>query len=152
MKKLLKNTLRGRCTYFFFRFSTEKIPSHNTVYAVHSLHFALLYFTPLRSAKHRIYWNVKSARSLTSLRSVLSLLGFKTMSRGCSSRCCLHSVRSAHGLQTTAGYTKFPCKESFAMLHFLYCGNFVSSAGHCAKCRPAPFRRMGGVPPQFRSM
>ena len=29
--------------------------SPNTVYAVHSLHFALPYFAPLRSAKHRIY-------------------------------------------------------------------------------------------------
>jgi len=58
MKKLLKNTLRGRCTYFFFRFSPEKIPSHNTVYPVHSLHFALPYFAPLHSAKYRIYWNV----------------------------------------------------------------------------------------------
>ena len=29
--------------------------SPNTVYTVHSLHFALPYFVPLRSAKHRIY-------------------------------------------------------------------------------------------------
>ncbi len=29
--------------------------SPNTVYAVRSLHFALPYFAPLRSAKHRIY-------------------------------------------------------------------------------------------------
>jgi hypothetical protein len=36
MKKLLKNTLRGRCTYFFFRYSPEKIPSHNTVYLARS--------------------------------------------------------------------------------------------------------------------
>jgi len=35
-----------------------RLPSPNTVYAVRSLHFALPYFAPLHSAKHRIYWNV----------------------------------------------------------------------------------------------
>lgn len=33
-------------------------PSRNTIYAVRSLHFALPYFVPLRSAKHQIYINV----------------------------------------------------------------------------------------------
>ena len=42
----------------FFRCHYRKSPSPNTVYAVHSLHFALPYFAPLHSAKHRIYWNV----------------------------------------------------------------------------------------------
>jgi len=31
MKKILKNTLRGRCTWFSFRYHYRKSPSHNTV-------------------------------------------------------------------------------------------------------------------------
>jgi len=38
--------------------------SPNTVYAVHSLHFALPYFAPLRFAKHRIYLNVAQNSAL----------------------------------------------------------------------------------------
>jgi len=48
--------------------SSYLVGTHNTVYVVHSLHFALPYFAPLppslklrrtsRSAKHRICWNV----------------------------------------------------------------------------------------------
>jgi len=41
---------KARCTLAPFG-------SPNTVYAVYSLHFALPYFAPLRSVKHRIYWN-----------------------------------------------------------------------------------------------
>lgn len=54
----MKNTFRGRCTWFFFHFITEKSPSPNSFYEVRSLHFTLPYFTPLHSAKHLIYWNV----------------------------------------------------------------------------------------------
>jgi hypothetical protein len=63
MKKLLKNTLRGRCTYFFFRFSPEKIPSHNTVYLARSCprstHICQKLIDFQRNfGKHQIYWNV----------------------------------------------------------------------------------------------
>jgi len=49
---------------FFQKYAKGTLHSHsaiapfgspNTVYTVHSLHFALPYFAPLRSAKHRIY-------------------------------------------------------------------------------------------------
>ena len=49
---------------FFQKYAKGTLHSHsaiapfgspNTVYAVHSLHFALPHFAPLCSAKHRIY-------------------------------------------------------------------------------------------------
>ena len=49
---------------FFQKYAKGTLHSHsaiapfgspNIAYAVHSLHFALPYFAPLRSAKHRIY-------------------------------------------------------------------------------------------------
>ena len=52
---------------FFQKYAKGTLHSHsaiapfgspNTVYAVHSLHFALPYFAPLHSAKHQIYANV----------------------------------------------------------------------------------------------
>jgi len=60
---------------FFQKYAKGSLHSHsavaslgspNTVYAVRSLHFALPYFAPLRSAKHRIYWNVKRHSKILS--------------------------------------------------------------------------------------
>ena len=67
---------------FFQKYAKGTLHSHsaiapfgspNTVYAVHSLHFALPYFAPLRSAKHRIYRNVRQ-NSLRPLRFAVAQL------------------------------------------------------------------------------
>ena len=62
-----KCTLKARCTLTSLsrqRRTGAPFGSPNTVYAVRLLHFALPYFAPLRSAKHRIYRNVVQNKPL----------------------------------------------------------------------------------------
>ena len=68
VKRLRNNRLQERCAIR----GAEEVPvskneyetrmlgqrSHNSGYAVRSLHFALPYFAPLRSAKHQISANI----------------------------------------------------------------------------------------------
>ena len=73
--------------------------SYNTVYAVHSLHFALPYFAPLCSGKHRIYRNVIRNSKNIFLRLILKIgflkrginLIFSKIKEGVN-WCFLHSV------------------------------------------------------------
>ena len=55
--------------------SSYLVGTHHTVYAVHSLLFALPYFASLRSTKHRIYANVRQNSLLKKIKEeILSLL------------------------------------------------------------------------------
>ena len=53
-EKILKNTLRGRCT-----FAPNVAHPRTTAYIWFARALALPYFAPLRSAKHQIYANVR---------------------------------------------------------------------------------------------
>ena len=58
MKLIEKYFLNFSLSLDHVALSSYLVGAYNTVYAVHSLHFVLPYFAPLRSAKHCILLNI----------------------------------------------------------------------------------------------